>query len=58
MATQALSRPAGAETARFVSAACAVLLGFGLVLAVGFARVDAIHNAAHDARHSAGFPCH
>lgn len=34
------------------------LLGSSLVLAVGFAPIDAVHNAAHDTRHTAAFPCH
>lgn len=33
-------------------------LGFGLLIGVGFAGADQIHNAAHDTRHAVGFPCH
>jgi cobalt transporter subunit CbtB len=29
-----------------------------LVVGVGFAGPDTIHNAAHDARHAMAFPCH
>ena len=36
----------------------ALCLGFGLLLGVGFAGADQIHNAAHDTRHAVGFPCH
>jgi cobalt transporter subunit CbtB len=36
----------------------AMLLGSLLVLAVGFAPMEAVHNTAHDTRHSANFPCH
>jgi cobalt transporter subunit CbtB len=36
----------------------ALLLGAFLVLGVGFAHSDTIHNAAHDSRHSFAFPCH
>ncbi len=36
----------------------AILLGGFLVLGVGFAGSDVIHNAAHDGRHSMAFPCH
>ncbi len=43
---------------RVIAALSAVLLGSLLVLTVGFAPVDAVHNAAHDTRHSADFPCH
>jgi cobalt transporter subunit CbtB len=43
---------------RVLPALSAVLLGSLLVLAVGFAPVQAVHNTAHDTRHSANFPCH
>jgi cobalt transporter subunit CbtB len=33
-------------------------LGLALVLFVGFAPMDVVHNAAHDARHAFAFPCH
>jgi cobalt transporter subunit CbtB len=36
----------------------AILLGAFLLLGVGFAHPDAIHNAAHDGRHAVSFPCH
>ncbi|EPJ51789.1 MAG: cobalt transporter, subunit CbtB [Osedax symbiont Rs2] len=36
----------------------ALTLGFALVLFVGFAPMEVIHNAAHDARHAFAFPCH
>jgi cobalt transporter subunit CbtB len=36
----------------------ALVLGAFLVIGVGFAQADAIHNAAHDTRHSLSFPCH
>ena len=36
----------------------AALLGFLLVLGVGFAGPQVLHNAAHDSRHSFSFPCH
>ena len=36
----------------------AILLGAFLVLGIGFAHPDAIHNAAHDSRHAFAFPCH
>jgi cobalt transporter subunit CbtB len=36
----------------------ALLLGVFLVLGVGFAGSEIIHNAAHDGRHSMAFPCH
>jgi cobalt transporter subunit CbtB len=43
---------------RVAPALVAMLLGGFLVLGVGFAQIDAIHNAAHDSRHSFAFPCH
>ena len=36
----------------------AALLGFVVLIAVGFAPIEVIHNATHDTRHSTGFPCH
>ncbi len=39
-------------------ASVALLLGLGLVLLMGFAGPQVIHNAAHDTRHSLSFPCH
>ncbi len=59
MHTQTLSgRAASFGTRHLVSALSAMLLGLALVLTVGFAPVQAMHNAAHDTRHSASFPCH
>lgn len=36
----------------------ALSLGVALVLLVGFAPMEVVHNAAHDARHAFAFPCH
>ncbi len=33
-------------------------IGVALVLFVGFAPMELVHNAAHDARHAFAFPCH
>ncbi len=41
-----------------IPALSAILLGAFLVLGIGFAHPDTIHNAAHDSRHSFAFPCH
>jgi cobalt transporter subunit CbtB len=41
-----------------IPALSAILLGAFLVLGIGFAHSDTIHNAAHDSRHSFAFPCH
>jgi cobalt transporter subunit CbtB len=40
------------------AASVALLLGLGLILLMGFAGPQLIHNAAHDTRHSLSFPCH
>lgn len=36
----------------------AAILGFVLMMGVGFAPQEVAHNAAHDTRHSFAFPCH
>lgn len=43
---------------RAKAAAAALVLGFVLIYAVGFAASASVHNAAHDTRHSLAFPCH
>ncbi len=40
------------------AATIAIVLGFFLVFAAGFANPEALHNAVHDVRHAAAFPCH
>ena len=35
-----------------------LILGIALVLVIGFAGSETLHDAAHDLRHSSGFPCH
>ena len=45
-------------TAVVIPALSAILLGAFLVLGIGFAHSDTIHNAAHDSRHAFAFPCH
>ena len=45
-------------SSRLAAAAIAALLGSFLLIGVGFANSDVIHNAAHDSRHSFAFPCH
>ncbi|OUS32928.1 cobalt transporter subunit ['Osedax' symbiont bacterium Rs2_46_30_T18] len=54
VATQAPSL-AVSNTKQIVAA---LALGVALVLFVGFAPMEVIHNAAHDARHAFAFPCH
>lgn len=46
------------STSRLNHILAAGLLGFVILLFVGFAPVQAVHNAAHDSRHSVSFPCH
>lgn len=36
----------------------ALLLGTFIILGVGFAGPEVLHNAAHDMRHGMAFPCH
>ena len=43
---------------RTAAVVVAVLFGVFLLLGVGFAQPDMLHNAAHDARHAFSFPCH
>ena len=43
---------------RVIAATIGSLLGVFLLLGVGFAGPDIIHNAAHDSRHANLFPCH
>lgn len=45
-------------SARLAAATIAMLLGSFILIGVGFAQSDVIHNAAHDSRHSFAFPCH
>lgn len=49
---------ASESTSSFNHILAAGVLGFVILLFVGFAPVNAIHNAAHDSRHSVSLPCH
>ncbi len=40
------------------AAVLAALLGVFILIGVGFAGADLLHNAAHDTRHALAFPCH
>ncbi|MFO0996866.1 MAG: CbtB-domain containing protein [Alphaproteobacteria bacterium] len=55
--TNELSSAVGAGS-RAAAAVIAALLGTFIVLGVGFAHLETVHNAAHDTRHSFAFPCH
>lgn len=54
----ASSRMVSLGKERLALALLAFLVGSFLVLGVGFAHSEVIHNAAHDSRHSLAFPCH
>lgn len=43
---------------RLIPALSAIVLGFVLLLVVGFAPIAEVHSATHDTRHATGFPCH
>lgn len=58
MLAQSLAKLTGIDTRQLIPALSALLLGCTLVLAVGFAPAESVHNAAHDTRHASGFPCH
>jgi len=51
----AISTSSNTKTSQVLGAA---LLGLMVLMAVGFAPIEVIHNATHDTRHSTGFPCH
>jgi cobalt transporter subunit CbtB len=44
--------------ARVTAAVLAALFGVLLLVGVGFAQPETMHNAAHDGRHAFSFPCH
>jgi cobalt transporter subunit CbtB len=50
--------PAVSLSQRAGVAAIGGILGVFLLIGVGFANPDVIHNASHDARHANAFPCH
>ena len=43
---------------RLVAGLTAALLGTFMLIGVGFAGSEVVHNAAHDTRHAFTFPCH
>lgn len=43
---------------RLAAGAVALLLGTFMLIGVGFANAEVLHNAAHDTRHALTFPCH
>jgi cobalt transporter subunit CbtB len=61
MTTVTRTPAAAAATPRsqaLAAAAVAFLTGLGLMVTMGFAHPELLHNAAHDWRHSMSFPCH
>jgi cobalt transporter subunit CbtB len=46
------------ETAKYMQAGLAAILGIGLFMLVTFSHPSILHNAAHDARHGITVPCH
>ncbi len=43
---------------RLATGAVTLLLGMILLMGVGFAGSQFVHDAAHDTRHALTFPCH
>ncbi len=58
MQTQSIQHIRTERFERVVAVALGLLVGTFLILGVGFAQPEAVHNAAHDTRHSTAFPCH
>ncbi len=56
--TVSIRAPSLSLSQRAGVAAIGGILGVFLLIGVGFANPDIIHNAAHDARHANAFPCH
>lgn len=46
------------NSARFVPALFAAILGLAVISLTGHVQAAALHDAAHDVRHATGFPCH
>ena len=47
-----------ARSETMIAAVLGLVVGTFLILGVGFAHPETIHNAAHDTRHTTAFPCH
>ena len=56
--TAASQVPAVSLSQRAAVAAIGGILGAFLLIGIGFANSEIIHNAAHDVRHANAFPCH
>ena len=47
-----------ARSETMIAVVLGLVVGTFLIIGVGFAHPQAIHNAAHDTRHTTAFPCH
>jgi cobalt transporter subunit CbtB len=47
-----------ARSETMVATVLGLMVGTFLIIGVGFAHPETIHNAAHDTRHTTAFPCH
>ena len=47
-----------ARSETMIAVVLGLVVGTLLIIGVGFAHPQAIHNAAHDTRHTTAFPCH
>ena len=56
--TQKTEVKSTALSQRVAAAVFGSLLGTFILMGVGFANADLVHNAAHDSRHANSFPCH
>jgi cobalt transporter subunit CbtB len=56
--TQKTEVKSTALSQRVAAAVFGGLLGAFILMGVGFANADLVHNAAHDSRHANSFPCH
>jgi cobalt transporter subunit CbtB len=56
--TQKTEVKSTALSQRVAAAVFGSLLGAFILMGVGFANADLVHNAAHDSRHANSFPCH
>lgn len=58
MQNQNIQSVQGARSETMIAVVLGLFVGAFLLLGVGFAHPQTIHNAAHDTRHSTAFPCH
>ena len=58
MQNQSIQTIDGARSQTMMAVVLGLFVGTFLILGVGFAHPQTIHNAAHDTRHATAFPCH